>query len=244
MKEQKKWHYCSVFHQKEHNEDHTVQGAAQNTLLLVERRRSKNWLLLSTRIVSQLLERPRWANEISSDYQNSSSRYNLYSMKPAINPSDLWPRSWMLVERLCEYIFKKPSGTDPIRSKSISSGIKLQEGERLVRQSGCCESLCTLWSPTSLIPSLIKSILPASEGEEKHYLCLCCDVWDVLLIVSTKLPASAMIVSVISSESNVVLPFFSEEDLTVTADAYSNLINTVKKPYMECITGDCNYMFE
>lgn len=73
---------------------------------------------------------------------------------------------------------------------------------------------------------------------------LCADVEEVPVVMSTKFPATVMVLGVISSEGDVMPPFFFEEGLRVNADAYIHVMDTVVKPWMEGIAGDRHYVFQ
>lgn len=73
---------------------------------------------------------------------------------------------------------------------------------------------------------------------------LCSDSDDVPVVMSTKFPASVMVLGVISNEGDVMPPFFFEGGLRVNADAYIHVMDTVVKPWIETIAGDRHYVFQ
>ena len=73
---------------------------------------------------------------------------------------------------------------------------------------------------------------------------LCSDAEEVPVVMSTKFPATVMVLGVISNEGDVMPPFFFEEGLRVNADAYIHVMDTVVKPWMESVAGNRHYVFQ
>jgi transposase len=73
---------------------------------------------------------------------------------------------------------------------------------------------------------------------------LCSDPKDVPIVMHTKFPASVMVLGVISSKGDVMPPHFFETGQRVNAKQYIEVLDTVVKPWMETVAGECPYVFQ
>ena len=73
---------------------------------------------------------------------------------------------------------------------------------------------------------------------------LCSDPEEVPIVMSTKFPATVMVLGVISNEGDVMPPFFFEAGLRVNAEAYISAMDSHVKPWIESIAGDRHYVFQ
>ena len=60
----------------------------------------------------------------------------------------------------------------------------------------------------------------------------------------TKFPPTVMVFGVISSEGDVMPPYFFEEGHRVNADAYTHVLETVVKPWMDQVASGREYIFQ
>lgn len=73
---------------------------------------------------------------------------------------------------------------------------------------------------------------------------ICQNAYDVPAIMHSKFPASVMVLGVISSEGDVMVPHFFERHLKVNADIYINVLETFVKPWMDEVAAGRQYVFQ
>lgn len=70
------------------------------------------------------------------------------------------------------------------------------------------------------------------------------DPEDVPVVARTKFPASVHVLSVVSSEGDVMPPHFFKKGETITMDVYLQILRTVVKPWMETVASGRPYIFQ
>jgi hypothetical protein len=73
---------------------------------------------------------------------------------------------------------------------------------------------------------------------------LCFDPTEVPKVMSTKFPATVMVLGVVSNEGDVMPPHIFPKGLRVDTDEYLNVMETVVKPWMDQIAGNRHYIFQ
>ena len=63
------------------------------------------------------------------------------------------------------------------------------------------------------------------------------DPEEVLIVMSTKFSTSVMVLGVVSSDGDVMPPYFFPESLKVAANDYIKVLETVVKPWMVGVAG-------
>lgn len=67
---------------------------------------------------------------------------------------------------------------------------------------------------------------------------------DVPVVGKTKFPASVHVLSVVSSEGDVMPPYFFKKGQMVTKEVYVDILSTVVKPWMEIVASGRPYIFQ
>jgi len=67
---------------------------------------------------------------------------------------------------------------------------------------------------------------------------------DVLIIARTKCPANVHVLDVVSSEGDVMPPYFFKNKETVTKEVYVNVLASVMKLWMEIVASGRPYVFQ
>ncbi|KMQ88024.1 transposable element tcb1 transposase [Lasius niger] len=70
------------------------------------------------------------------------------------------------------------------------------------------------------------------------------DLEDVPVVARTKFPASVHILSVVSSEGDVMPPHFLNKGETVTKEVYLRVLTTLVKPWMDTVASGKPYIFQ
>ena len=70
------------------------------------------------------------------------------------------------------------------------------------------------------------------------------DPKDVPIVGRTKLPQSVQVVGVVSSEGDVIPPYFFRRGQRINADVYLNVLSTLVKPWMDTIADGRSYVFQ
>lgn len=73
---------------------------------------------------------------------------------------------------------------------------------------------------------------------------ICKDPTEVPVVMHTKFPATVMVLGVISSEGDVMPPYFFEQGHRVNAVAYIHVLETVVKPWMDQVASGREYVFQ
>lgn len=73
---------------------------------------------------------------------------------------------------------------------------------------------------------------------------ICEAIEEVPVVKHTKFPSSVMVLGVISSEGDVMPPFFFPKGLRVTAEIYQEVLRDVVKPWMDRIANGRPYVFQ
>ncbi len=74
--------------------------------------------------------------------------------------------------------------------------------------------------------------------------CLCNDPSDIPVVMHSKVPASVMVLSVVSSEGHVMPPHIFPQGLRLNADGYIETLRTVVVPWMDSISAGRPYVFQ
>ena len=69
------------------------------------------------------------------------------------------------------------------------------------------------------------------------------DPEEVPIVISTRFPTSFMVLGIVSSNGDVMPPYFFPEDLRVAANDYIKVLETVVKPWMVGVAGKRLYVF-
>ncbi|CAK9827593.1 Transposable element Tcb1 transposase [Anthophora retusa] len=70
------------------------------------------------------------------------------------------------------------------------------------------------------------------------------DPADVPVVARTKFPASVHVLSVVSSEGDVMPPHFFKKGETINKEVYLRILSTTVKPWMETIASGRSYIFQ
>lgn len=73
---------------------------------------------------------------------------------------------------------------------------------------------------------------------------ICEDASDVPTVMHTKFPASVMVLGVVSSDGDVMPPYFFEQGLKINAAVYIHVLETVVKPWMDRVADGREYVFQ
>ena len=73
---------------------------------------------------------------------------------------------------------------------------------------------------------------------------LCRDPSDVPVVMHSKMPASIMILGVVSAEGDVMPPHIFQQGLRLNADGYMDVLKTVVVPWMNRISAGRPYVFQ
>ena len=73
---------------------------------------------------------------------------------------------------------------------------------------------------------------------------LCDDPKKVPVVMSSKFPASVMVLGVMSNEGDIMPPHFFETGLRVNAETYIDVLRDVVKPWMDGVAGGHPYVFQ
>ena len=89
-----------------------------------------------------------------------------------------------------------------------------------------------------------KNFTQDQKVNRKNNRWICEDRNDVPIVMSTKFPATVMVLGVISNEGDVMPPFFFPKGLKINADEYLKVMNDVVKPWMDTVAGGRHYIFQ
>ena len=64
------------------------------------------------------------------------------------------------------------------------------------------------------------------------------------MVMHTKFPQTVMVLGVVSSEGDVMLPYFFPKGLKVNSEEYVKVLETVVKPWMDSVAGERHYVFQ
>jgi len=78
----------------------------------------------------------------------------------------------------------------------------------------------------------------------KNNRWLCSDAEEVPIVMSTKFPATVMVLGVISNEGDVMPPFFFQKGERVNAACYINVLRTVVEPWMRQVAAGRHFVFQ
>jgi hypothetical protein len=78
----------------------------------------------------------------------------------------------------------------------------------------------------------------------KNNRWLCADVSEVPIVMSTKFPATVMVLGVVSNEGDVMPPHFFEKGLKINAQEYLKVMQDVVKPWMDTVANGRHYVFQ
>ncbi|XP_011135173.1 uncharacterized protein LOC105180667 [Harpegnathos saltator] len=86
-------------------------------------------------------------------------------------------------------------------------------------------------------------IMDAKMNQKSSYW-LAHDPEDISVVAKTKFPAIVHVLSVVSSEGDVMPPHFFQKGETVTKKIYLEVLRTVVKPWMESVASGRPYIFQ
>jgi hypothetical protein len=89
-----------------------------------------------------------------------------------------------------------------------------------------------------------KNFSQDQKVNRKNNRWLCSSIEDVPIIMSTKFPATVMVLGVVSSDGDVMPPYFFEKGLKINQAEYIKVLRTVVKPWMDQVAGDRPYIFQ
>ena len=89
-----------------------------------------------------------------------------------------------------------------------------------------------------------KNFVQDQKVNRKNDQWLCKRPDEVPTVIHTKFPASAMVLGVVSSEGDVMPPHFFTGGLRVNADAYTEMLDKVIKPWVTTIAHGKPYVFQ
>ena len=73
---------------------------------------------------------------------------------------------------------------------------------------------------------------------------LCTSIDQVPIVMSTKFPATVMVLGVVSNEGDVMPPYFFPKGLKINMEEYIKVLRDVVKPWMDSVAGDRHYIFQ
>lgn len=82
------------------------------------------------------------------------------------------------------------------------------------------------------------------EVNQRNDRWLCKTSEEVPTVMHTKFPASVMVLGVVSSEGDVKPPHFFRQGAKVNAVAYTDVLNTVAKPWITAVARGRPYVFQ
>jgi hypothetical protein len=89
-----------------------------------------------------------------------------------------------------------------------------------------------------------KNFTQDQKVNRKNNRWLCFDPTEVPKVMSTKFPATVMVLGVVSNEGDVMPPHIFPKGLRVDTGEYLNVMETVVKPWMDQIAGNRHYIFQ
>ena len=89
-----------------------------------------------------------------------------------------------------------------------------------------------------------KNFTQDQKVNRKNNRWLCRSISEVPVVMHTKFPQAVMVLGVVSSDGDVMPPYFFPKGLKVNAEAYIEVIETVVKPWMDSIAGERHYVFQ
>ena len=73
---------------------------------------------------------------------------------------------------------------------------------------------------------------------------LCTSIDQVPIVMSTKFPATVMVLGVVSNEGDVMPPYFFPKGLKINMEELIKVLRDVVKPWMDRVAGDRHYIFQ
>lgn len=89
-----------------------------------------------------------------------------------------------------------------------------------------------------------KNFVQDQKVNRRNDRWLCQTAGEVPTVMHTKFPASVMVLGVVSSEGDVMPPFFFRQGLRVNAASYTEVLETVVKPWMDGVARGRPYVFQ
>jgi len=137
---------------------------------------------------------------------------------------------------------------EDLRYKSYTLKIQqmLSEAARISRVARCNLLLCSLKNEASgriRFFSNEKIFTVDVKINRRNDRCLAYNPEDIP-VVRTKCPANVHVLSVVSSEGDVMLPHFFKEGEIVTKEMYLRVLMDVVKPWMETVASGRPYIFQ
>ena len=89
-----------------------------------------------------------------------------------------------------------------------------------------------------------KNFTQDQKVNRKNNRWLCRDISEVPVVMHTKFPQTVMVLGVVSSEGDVMPPYFFPKGLKVNSEEYVKVLETVVKPWMDSVAGERHYVFQ
>ncbi len=80
------------------------------------------------------------------------------------------------------------------------------------------------------------------NSQNDRYICV--DPADVAMVFRIKKLATAMVLVVISSEGDIMLPHFFSEGLKINQQVYLDVLEQVVVPWIKIVSGNRTYTFQ
>lgn len=160
------------------------------------------------------------------------------SKKALENPTGPWSRSWMLIEKMSGTMFMETLSTSTMRSKSISSLMELQWEIGWKKGPSCCTSPKPSNHKPTNFPFWWKRFYHNQKVNKKKNFWIWFHLWDVAVVMSTKLQVTVISLNVNSNKEDAMPPFSIVEGLKASVVANIRVINTVLRAWLNRISGD------
>ena len=89
-----------------------------------------------------------------------------------------------------------------------------------------------------------KNFTQDQKVNQKSNRWLCRDISEVPVVMHTKFPQTVMVLGVVSSEGDVMPPYFFPKGLKVNSEEYVKVLETVVKPWMDEVASGRPYIFQ